>query len=153
MTQIICVNHLSSWSEMQFSVKSVSVRTGIILIHKRMSDTTLNLFYGSNIRMFSYYRCFIVMMEGLYITQYPSTGRAQYLEGNFPLHKVNRGRIFTVYTLPSPPIFFFFILVLSVMIKGDNVTSTNISEHFLGFLLWTLKDFVLWVLWLLKSPE
>ena len=38
--------------------------------------------------------------------QYPSTGRAQYLEGNFPLHKVNCHRTFIVYTLLSPPIFF-----------------------------------------------
>jgi hypothetical protein len=97
--------HLSSWSEMQFNVKSVTVTTGIMLIHKRMSDTTLNLFYGSNIQMFSHYRCFIVKMEGLYM-QYPSTGRAQHLEGNFPLHKVNCSRTFNAYTLSSPPIFF-----------------------------------------------
>jgi len=36
-----------------------------------MSDTTLNLFYGSNIQMFSHYRCFIVQMEGLYIGSTP----------------------------------------------------------------------------------
>jgi len=56
---------------MQFNVKSVSVRTGIMLIHIRMSDTTLNLFYGSNIQMFLHYRCFIVQMEGLYIGSTP----------------------------------------------------------------------------------
>jgi hypothetical protein len=36
-----------------------------------MSDTTLNLFSGSNIQMFSHYRYFIVQMEGLYIGSTP----------------------------------------------------------------------------------
>jgi len=53
------------------NVNSVSVRTGIMLIHIRMSDATLNLFYGSTIHMFSHYRCFIVQMEGLYIGSTP----------------------------------------------------------------------------------
>lgn len=56
---------------MQFNAKSVSVRTGIMLIHIRMSDTALNLFYGSTIQMFSHYRCFIVQMEGLYMGSTP----------------------------------------------------------------------------------
>lgn len=61
----------TSAHKVQFKVKSVSVRTGIMLIHKRMSDTTLNLFYGCNIQMFSHYTCFIVKMELLYICSTP----------------------------------------------------------------------------------
>lgn len=100
---------------MQFHYKSVSVSMVFMLIHIRMSETTVNLFYGSNIQMFSHYRCFIVNMEGLYIRSTPQQEEHSIWKEISHYIKLILAE-FSLYTHPSPPIFFLLSFFLSFRI-------------------------------------
>lgn len=126
-----------------------------MLIHIRMSDTTLNLFYGSHIQMFSHYRCFTVQMEGLYIGSTPQQEErsiwkeiSHYIKlivAEFSLH--THSLLLPYFFLPS----ILSFRIISLWTKVTVSLELTILSIFLEFLLWTVKDFVLWVLWLIQD--